>query len=98
MEGTPPNEGTPPSEESPPDEWTAENKKGESVLLVQGASFDLLLYAMLALLRVGREHKLVEPSLLVCVSVHLVCTCFNSQIMVLEEEWGCTLSGFEALG
>ena len=73
-EETPCNEEAPPCEASPHDKRTADSTEGESVLLVQEASFDLLLHAMLALLRVGREHKLVQPSLVVCVHilVHLV--------------------------
>lgn len=66
-EGTVPCEGTHHWEGSPV-EWTTKNReKRKSVLLVQEASFDLLLHALLALLRVGREHKLVEPALLVRV-------------------------------
>lgn len=68
LEGTAPCEGMHCWEHSPPAEWTTKNREErKSVLLVQEASFDLLLHALLALLRVGREHKLVESALLVCV-------------------------------
>lgn len=67
LEETPPCEGTHHLGGSPA-QWTAENgeERERVILLIQEASCDLLLHALLALLRVGREHKLVEPALLVC--------------------------------
>ena len=77
LEETPPCEGMQCWEASSPAQWTAEDgeeREGSVLLLIQEASFDLLLHALLALLRVGRELKLVELALVVCMCpVPLVC-------------------------
>ena len=87
LEGTPPCEDTHNWEVCPPVKWT-EKYRGETesvVHVIQAAPFDLLLHALLALLRVGREHNLVDLALLVCMcSVSLVSAWFSFQFVVLE--------------
>lgn len=73
LEDTPPCEETQETWEAcPPVKYREE--KESVVLIIQEAPFGLLLHALLALLRVGREHNLVDLALLVCVlSVSCVC-------------------------
>ena len=68
LEETAPCEETHDWEVCPPAKWTGKyrGEKESVVLVIQEAPFDLLLHALLALLRVGREHNLVDLALLVC--------------------------------